>query len=39
MKFNKGDVILLCILFATLVLYAVDEFNILVGLPQFDTPA
>ena len=39
MKFNKGDAILLCILFATFVLYAVNEFNILVGLSQFDTPA
>lgn len=39
MKINKGDVILLCILFATLVLYTVNEFNILVGLSQFDTPA
>ena len=39
MKINKGDIILLCILFATLVLFVVNEFNILVGLPQFDGPA
>lgn len=39
MKINKGDVILLCILFATFVLFAVNEFNILAGLTQFDTPA
>lgn len=39
MKINKGDIILLCILFATLVLFMVDEFNILAGLPQFDGPA
>lgn len=39
MKFNKGDAILLCILFATLILFAVNEFNILAGLSQFDTPA
>lgn len=39
MKLNKGDLILLCILFATLILFAVNEFNILVELPQFDTPA
>lgn len=39
MKFNKGDAILLCILFATLCFFAVNEFNILVELPQFDTPA
>lgn len=39
MKFNKGDAILLCILFATFVLFAVNEFNILAGLSQFDTPA
>lgn len=39
MKLNKGDLILLCILFATLILFAVNEFNILVELPQFDAPA
>lgn len=39
MKINKGDVILLCILFATLILFIVNEFNILLELPQFDTPA
>lgn len=39
MKINKGDVILLCILFATLCLFAINEFNILAGLSQFDTPA
>lgn len=39
MKINKGDIILLCILFATLVLFVVNEFNILAGLPQFDGPA
>ena len=39
MKFNKGDAILLCILFATLCFFAVNEFNILVELPQFDAPA
>lgn len=39
MKFNKGDAILLCILFATLCFFAVNEFNILVELPQFETPA
>lgn len=39
MKINKGDVILVCILFATLCFFAVNEFNILAGLSQFDTPA
>lgn len=39
MKINKGDIILLCILFATLCLFVVNEFNILAGLSQFDTPA
>ena len=39
MKLNKGDAILLCILFATLCFYAVNEFNILAGLSQFETPA
>ena len=39
MKINKGDVILICILFATLCLFAINEFNILKGLSQFDTPA
>ena len=39
MKMNKGDAILLCILFATFVLFAVNEFNILAGVSQFDTPA
>ena len=34
MKINKGDVILLCILFATLCLFAANEFNILAGLEQ-----
>ena len=34
MKINKGDVILICILFATLCLFAANEFNILVGLEQ-----
>lgn len=39
MKINKGDVILLCILFATLILFAANEFNIIAGLSQFDTGA
>ena len=39
MKINKGDVILLCVLFATLILFAVNEFNILLDLPQFDSSA
>lgn len=39
MKMNKGDAILLCILFATFVLFAVNEFNILAGADQFDTSA
>lgn len=39
MKINKGDVILVCILFATLCFFAVNEFNILAGVSQFDTPA
>ena len=34
---NKGDVILLCILLATLMFFAVNEFNILAGLTQFDS--
>ena len=36
MKMNKGDVILICILLATLMFFAVNEFNILAGLTQFD---
>lgn len=34
MKLNKGDVILICILFATLCLFLINEFNILAGLEQ-----
>lgn len=34
MRINKGDVILLCILFATLCLFVANEFNILAGLEQ-----
>ena len=34
MKINKGDVILICILFATLCLFAANEFNILMGFEQ-----
>ena len=34
MKINKGDIILICILFATLCLFAINEFNILIGLEQ-----
>lgn len=34
MHINKGDIILICILFATLCLFAVNEFNILAGLEQ-----
>ena len=34
MKINKGDIILICILFATLCLFAINEFNILAGLEQ-----
>lgn len=37
MKINKGDIILLCILIATLMFFAVNEFNILAGLSQFDS--
>lgn len=36
MKMNKGDVILICILLATLMFFAINEFNILLGLTQFD---
>ena len=36
MKMNKGDVILICILLATLMFFAVNEFNIILGLSQFD---
>lgn len=36
MKMNKGDAILICILLATLMYFAVNEFNILAGLTQFD---
>ncbi len=36
MKINKGDVILICILIATLMFFAINEFNILVGKSQFD---
>lgn len=35
MRVNKGDIILVCILFATLTLFAVNEFNILAGFEQF----
>lgn len=37
MKINKGDVILLCILVATLMFFGMNEFNILAGLHQFDS--
>lgn len=37
MKINKGDVILLCILFATLCFFAINEFNILAGIDQYDS--
>ena len=37
MKMNKGDVILLCILFATLCFFAINEFNILAGVDQYDS--
>lgn len=36
MKINKGDIILLCILFATLCFFGVNEYNILTSHPQFD---
>lgn len=34
---NKGDAILICILLATLMFFAINEFNILAGLSQFDS--
>ena len=37
MKMNKGDVILICILIATFVFFAVNEFNIFLGLEQYDS--
>jgi hypothetical protein len=37
MKPNKGDVILICILFATLSFFVVNEFNILAGFEQFSS--
>lgn len=37
MKMNKGDAILICILLATFVFFAVNEFNILVGISQYDS--
>ena len=37
MKINKGDVILICILFATFMFFAINEFNILAGISQFDS--
>lgn len=37
MKINKGDVILLCILIATLMFFAINEYNILTGVSQFDS--
>ena len=37
MKINKGDVILICILIATFVFFAVNEFNIFLGLEQYDS--
>lgn len=37
MKLNKGDVILICILFATLCFFAINEFNILAGIDQYDS--
>ena len=36
MKINKGDVILIFILLATVALFAVNEFNIINGFSQFD---
>ena len=37
MKMNKGDAILICILLATFVFFAINEFNILVGISQYDS--
>lgn len=37
MKMNKGDAILICILLATFVFFAVNEFNILIGINQYDS--
>ena len=37
MKINKGDIILICILVATFVFFAINEFNILIGVSQFDS--
>lgn len=37
MKLNKGDVILICILIATFVFFAVNELNIFLGLEQYDS--
>ena len=36
MKINKGDVILIFILLATVALFTVNEYNIINGLSQFD---
>ena len=36
MKINKGDIILLCILIATLMFFAINEYNIITGVSQFD---
>ena len=37
MKINKGDVILICILIATFIFFAITEFNIFLGLDQYDS--
>ena len=37
MKMNKGDAILICILLATFVFFAINEFNILIGISQYDS--
>ena len=37
MKINKGDVILICILIATFVFFAINELNIFLGLEQYDS--
>ena len=37
MKMNKGDVILICILLATIAFFAINEFNIMNNLPQFES--
>lgn len=39
MQINKGDIILICILIATFLIFGITEYNIINGYEQFDSSA